>query len=294
MPIVSMTGFARHDGHVGPWRFAWELRSVNGRGLDLRLRLPPGAEAIEAQARAKLQGGLARGSVNCTLTLERDGAASGYAINQTLLDLLVETAKRYEGEKHLRRASIDGLLAVRGVVEPVAVAADEAATAARDAALVAAFDTALTAFKASRAEEGAALARILSGQIDTIESLAAAAEACPARQPEAIRARLADQLSALFGRAELDPQRLNQEAMLIAAKADVREELDRLGAHVAQARGLLAADGAVGRRLDFLAQEFNRETNTLCSKSNDTRLTEIGLALKAVVDQFKEQVQNVE
>lgn len=294
MSVVSMTGFARHDGGHGALRFAWEVRSVNGRGLDLRFRVPPGFEAVEARARAMAGEALSRGNVSASLQVTRDSAGQRFAINTELLDVLISTAARYAGREGVRPASLDGLLAVKGVVEVVESQPDEDEQKALEAALVEAFAAALADFVAARRAEGRALAAVLAGQVDAIAGLVAEAEALPARTPEAIRARLADQLALLMAREDLDPARLHQEAALLATRADVREEIDRLKAHVSQARELMAAPAAVGRRLDFLAQEFNRECNTLCSKSNDTELTRIGLALKATVDQFKEQVQNIE
>lgn len=294
MTISSMTGFARRDGSARGYRYAWEIRSVNGRGLDLRFRLPSGWDGVEAKARAKAGEALSRGNVSASLQLAREGAGATFRIDTDLLDALVATARRYGGLDGLRPASVDGLLAVKGVVETVESVPDEDERQAIEADLVAAFTATLADFVAARRREGAALAAVLGGQVDEIERLVREAEGLPARTPEAIRARLAEQLAALVARDDLDPARLHQEAALLATKADVREEIDRLKAHVVQARELLAAPAAVGRRLDFLAQEFNRESNTLCSKSNDTALTRIGLALKAVVDQFKEQVQNVE
>ncbi|WP_181701803.1 YicC/YloC family endoribonuclease [Chthonobacter albigriseus] len=294
MALTSMTGFARRDGSAEGHRFAWEIRSVNGRGLDLRFRVPPGFDAVEMKARARAGERLGRGSVTANLTLSRETAEQGFHVNHQLLDLLVETARRYAETPGLQPASIDGLLAVKGVVEAVDAVADETRQKALETALAKAFDAVLEDFVAARRAEGAALSRILAAQVDEIERLVDAAEALPARTPEAIRARLEEQLALLLVREDLDVVRLHQEAALIATKADVKEELDRLKAHIAQARELMATEVAVGRRLDFLAQEFNRESNTLCSKSNDTELTRIGLSLKAVVDQFKEQVQNVE
>lgn len=294
MPLKSMTGFARLDGSAAGNRFAWEVRSVNGRGLDLRLRLPPGFDAVEIAVRRLASEALSRGNVSINLTVTRETSAQTFRIDETLLSALIDTARRYSGTPGVREASLDGLLAVRGVVEVVEAAPDEESAKAFEAELIAAFGKVLSDFQASRASEGVALARILDSQIEDITRLVAEAEALPARTPEAIRARLEEQLAVLLAREDLDPQRLHVEAALIATRADVREEIDRLKAHIAQARELMASDAAVGRRLDFLAQEFNRESNTLCSKSNDTALTRIGLALKATVDQFKEQVQNVE
>lgn len=294
MPLKSMTGFARLDGSAAGSRFAWELRSVNGRGLDLRLRLPTGFDAVEIAVRRKASEALARGNVSINLTVARETSVQTFRIDENLLSALIDTARRHSGTPGLRDASLDGLLAVRGVVEVVEAVPDEETAKAFEAELIVAFGKALTDFQASRAAEGVALSRILGEQVDEIARLVTEAEALPARTPEAVRARLEEQLAVLLAREDLDPQRLHVEAALIATRADIREEIDRLKAHIAQARELMASDAAVGRRLDFLAQEFNRESNTLCSKSNDTALTRIGLALKAVVDQFKEQVQNVE
>lgn len=294
MPLNSMTGFARLDGSAAGNRFAWELRSVNGRGLDLRLRLPPGFDAVEVAIRRKASETLSRGNVSVNLTVTRETSAQTFRIDETLLAALIDTARRHSGTPGIRDASLDGLLAIRGVVEVVEAGPDEETAKAFEAELIAAFGKVLSDFQASRAAEGVALSRILGEQVDEIARLVAEAEALPARTPEAIRDRLEEQLAVLLAREDIDPQRLHVEAALIATRADVREEIDRLKAHIAQARELMAGAAAVGRRLDFLAQEFNRESNTLCSKSNDTALTRIGLALKAVVDQFKEQVQNVE
>lgn len=294
MALLSMTGFARLDDSHDDCRYAWEIRSVNGRGLDLRLRLPPGYDAVEAAVRKLAGEALGRGNVSINLTLGREGGAESYRINEGLLSTLIAVAQKYAGTPGIREASLDGLLAVRGVVDVVGELSDEDGRKALDAALVASFRKALAAFVAARAAEGEALSAVLSAQVDEIERLTVAAEGLPIRTPEAIRARLEEQLAPLIAREDLDVERLHMEAALLATRADIREELDRLKAHVAQARELIEGTGAVGRRLDFLAQEFNRESNTLCSKSNDTALTRLGLALKAVVDQFKEQVQNVE
>jgi uncharacterized protein (TIGR00255 family) len=294
MSVTSMTGFARRDGSAGPIRFGWEIRSVNGRGLDLRFRIPPGYEAVEIKAKALAGERLARGNVSAALTVSRDSAAGRYVIDTELLDRLVDVARRYEQDPGLAPSSVAALLTVRGVVELGETAANEQVQAGTEADLVQAFGAVLDDLVAARRGEGASLAVLLRGQVDEIERLAGEAEALPSRSLEAIRERLAEQISVLLGREDLDQARLHQEAALLATRADVREEIDRLRAHVSQARELLGSGGAVGRRLDLLAQEFNREANTLCSKSGDTALTRIGLSLKAVVDQFKEQVQNVE
>ena len=296
MTLASMTGFARCAGADAPYCWAWEVKTVNARGLDLRLRLPSGFDAIEAPARAKLGAALARGACYATLTIQRDAAPAAVRINQDVLASLVAALQAVPLDPHkIRPASLDGLLAVRGVVEVVEAGEDEAALAAAQSGALAGLDTAIAALVAMRRGEGAALQSLLDERLTEIARLTAAADASPARGAEAIRARLRQAIALLTGGASpLDPQRLHQEAVLMAAKADIREELDRLHAHVKATRALIREGGAVGRRLDFLAQEFSREANTLCAKSSDASLTAIGLDLKTQVEQLREQVQNVE
>ena len=294
MAITSMTGFARRDGSIGATRYTFEMRAVNGRGLDLRFRLPPGSDGLEAGLRTMAGEKIARGNVTVTLQTARADTGLGWRINEDLLERLLDAAARHAGRPGLAPPSIGELLAIKGVVEAGEEETLEDDRKALEAALKDVFSDHLADFLAARRSEGEALAAVLNGQIDEIERLARAVAAHPARSLEAIRDRLSEQIRSLLGRDDFDPQRLHQEAALMATRADVREELDRLAAHVGQARALLASGTAVGRRLDFLAQEFNRETNTLCSKSNDVEITRLGLDLKAVVDQFKEQVQNVE
>ncbi len=295
MSLASMTGFARAHGTAGTYAWAWEIKSVNGKGLDLRLRLPPGWDSIETAARASVARALARGNVGAALEVKREGAAPTVRVNAPVLEAVLaairDVSKRVEAEP----PSLDGILSLKGVIEVADAEEDEAERARAEAAVVAGFDQALARLVLERRREGDALGRVLSQRVDEIARLTGAAVRNPPRRPDAIRARLAEQIKALLATGEkLDPDRLHQEAMLLAAKADVREELDRLAAHVAAARALLSEDGAVGRRLDFLAQEFNREANTLCAKAGDVSLTAIGLELKAAVDQFREQVQNLE
>ncbi len=295
MPLNSMTGFARRDGVAQGHRWTWELRSVNGKGLDARLRLPPGLDRLEIGVRERLTKRLTRGNVQAALTLAREEAATALKINEAVLDAVIAAMNRVADRIDATAPTLDGILAIKGVLETADVEEDEAARAALDAALLAGLDGAIGDLVAARGREGEAIGRILSAQIDEIERLTTAAEAHPGRTPEAIRARLAEQVEALLGAVPaLDPQRLAQEAVLLATRADIREELDRLTTHVAEARRLIGEGGPVGRRLDFLTQEFNRETNTLCSKANDRGLTAIGLDLKAVVDQLREQIQNIE
>jgi uncharacterized protein (TIGR00255 family) len=290
-----MTGFARsHDAH-GDLAFEWELKSVNAKGLDVRLRLPPGFDAIEAPARKRLSGRLARGTVYANLSVRRTGAATTVRVNEDVLEAVVAQARALAARLDGPPLSVDGLLAIKGVLEVAEPETSEAADEAAHTMILAALDTALRQLLDMRGLEGETLGRILLQRMDDIEQLAARAEAAPGRAPEAIKARLAAQVATLFEASDrFDADRLAQEAVLLAARADIREELDRIASHVAQARALIGKGGAVGRRLDFLAQEFNREVNTCCSKSNDIELTNIGLELKSVVEQFREQVQNLE
>lgn len=295
MALASMTGFARADGTTGPVTWSWEVKSVNAKGLDVKLRLAPGLDAIEAAARALIAARLARGSVFANLAVKREAVVTRVRVNEEVLAQVLEAVRVISSRVDARAPSIDGLLALRGLVETEEEEETAEARASLETAVLAGLEQALDGLTAMRRQEGAELGRILGQRLDEIAALSRAAEDNPARRPEAIRARLAESLAALLepGRG-FDPDRLHQEALLMAAKADIREELDRLAAHIGAARKLLADGGAVGRRLDFLAQEFNRETNTLCSKANDVSLTAIGLELKAVVEQFREQVQNLE
>jgi len=295
MALTSMTGFARAHGISGSYAWAWELKSVNGKGLDLRLRMPSGWDAIEAPVRARAAERLARGSIQAALTVDRSGVAPVVRINAGVLDAILTTLRQLAPRIDASPPSLDGLLSLKGVMEVSDLEENEDERRAAETAAIAGFGEAVAALSEMRQSEGAALARILTSRLDEIAALAQRAEQAPGRRVEAIRARLAEQVAALLAQSDrFDPDRLHQEAILLATKADVREELDRLAAHVAQARQLIGGSGAVGRRLDFLAQELNREANTLCAKANDVELTNIGLELKAAVEQFREQVQNVE
>jgi uncharacterized protein (TIGR00255 family) len=295
MALSSMTGFARSHGASGPYSFEWELKSVNAKGLDLRLRLPPGWDELEAFAKKRAAELLARGTVYATLNVKRANALSTIKINEDVLASVIKVAGQLAGRIDAVAPSIDGLLAIRGVVEVVEPESDEEEDKTAKAAAAAAFDTALADLVTMRRREGVTLGQILSQRMDEVAALANKAEATPGRKPEAIRARLAEQVAALLEASDrFDADRLSQEALLMAAKADIREELDRIASHVAQARELIAKGGAVGRRLDFLAQEFHREVNTCCSKSIDIELTNTSLEMKNVVEQFREQVQNLE
>ncbi|MGA0595750.1 YicC/YloC family endoribonuclease [Enterovirga sp. CN4-39] len=295
MAINSMTGFAREAGTTASVNWAWEVRSVNGRGLEVRTRVPPGFDSAAEDARRQIAAAFSRGQCQLNLTLSKSATAPRVRVNREALDTLVGAIADLKLPAEIRPASLDGLLSIRGIVEMEDDAGDPAAEDALRADLSAAAARMVKALSTSRAAEGAALQAVIEGHLQAIGELVDAAETCPARRPEAIQARLTEQVETLLAATgSLDPVRLHQEAALLATRADIREEIDRLRAHVAAARELLGADGPVGRKLDFLAQEFGREANTLCSKANDVSLSRIGLELKAVVDQFREQVQNVE
>jgi uncharacterized protein (TIGR00255 family) len=295
MALSSMTGFARSHGASGPYTFEWELKSVNAKGFDLRLRLPPGWDDIEASAKKRAGELLSRGTVYANLNLKRTNAVAQVRINEDVLAAVVKVAGQVAGKIDAVAPSVDGLLAIKGVIEVVEPESNEEEDKAAKAAAMAAFEQALGSLVEMRRREGATLGQVLGARMDEIEKLAKRAEAAPGRKPEAIRARIAEQVATLLEASDrFDQDRLNQEALLIATKADIREELDRIASHIAQARDMLGKGGPVGRRLDFLAQEFNREVNTCCSKSNDIELTNTGLEMKNVVEQFREQVQNLE
>lgn len=295
MSLTSMTGFARAQGVSGSYNWVWELKSVNAKGLDLRVRLPQGWDVVEAPVRAAAAGVLVRGSVSATLGIEREGAAPAVRVNEEALAAILETIKTVAKRIDAEPPRLDGVLGLRGVIELVDAEENKEERDKAESSVVEGFEQALASLVDARRSEGKALFAVLSERLDSIASLVAAAEASPARKPEAIRARLAEQVKQLLETGQkFDADRLHQEAVLIATRTDVREEIDRLTAHVAAARTLLTAGGAVGRKLDFLAQEFNREANTLCSKAGDVSLSAIGLELKALIDQFREQVQNLE
>jgi uncharacterized protein (TIGR00255 family) len=295
MALSSMTGFARSHGASGPYAFEWELKSVNAKGFDLRLRLPQGWDELDAHAKKRAGEVLARGTVYANLNVKRANATSTVRINEDVLSAVVKVAHQLAGRIDAVAPSIDGLLGIKGVIEVVEPESNEDEDKAAKAAAARAFDEALDNLVAMRRREGTSLGQILSQRLDEIETLAKKAETAPGRKPEAVRARLAEQVAALLETTDrFDADRLSQEALLIAAKADIREELDRIASHLSQARELIGKGGPIGRRLDFLAQEFHREVNTTCSKSNDLELTNTGLELKSVVEQFREQVQNLE
>jgi uncharacterized protein (TIGR00255 family) len=290
-----MTGFARGHGVCGPYSWAWELKSINAKGLDFRLRLPVGWDAVEGPVRNSSAQVLTRGTVYGTLSVDRHGAAPIVRVNEAVLAAVLAALKNLSGQVDAVAPRLDGILSLKGVFDIIEPDESEQDRQAAEAAVIAGFETTLAELALMRRHEGESLRRVLSQRLEEIASLVARADAAPGRHPEAIKKRIAEQVAMLLDSSNrLDPDRLHQEAILIASKADIREEIDRLASHVAQVERLMAAGGSIGRRLDFLAQELNREANTLCSKSNDVELTNIGLELKGVVEQFREQVQNLE
>ena len=291
-----MTGYARVSGEQNGLGWVWEVKSVNGRGLDVRTRLPPGYDFLDLPVRDATQKRLKRGNVTVNLSLTSKAQQGAVAVNEALLDELIALSRRWrEKAPDLAPPRLDGLLALRGVLESGEAA--EAPSEDSDLAklLLAECGKALAQLEIMRADEGNRLSEVLTGQLDEIAFLVTDAIGSAALDPAHLKARLRQQVAALLeAGTPVSEERLAQEVALLIGKADVREELDRLGAHLTAARKMLAAKEPVGRKLDFLCQEFNREANTLCSKSNDIELTRIGLGLKAAIEQFREQVQNIE
>lgn len=295
MPLSSMTGFARAHGAHGQWRWHWEIRSVNARGLDLRVRMPEGFESLEQPVRALAAERFTRGSMTATLTVDEGLGRGIVRVNEDALTQVLAVIGALEGRVRADPPRMDGILSLRGVLEVQQQELSEAELAARDAAVLSSLAHALDGLLQARREEGERLGTFLTAQVATLSDLRDQAATAILAQPEQLKARLKASLAMVeAGQAGVSAERIAQEVAMLLVKADVREELDRLKAHLAQAAELLAAKGAQGRRLDFLAQELNREANTLCSKSTDIQLTRIGLEMKATIDQFREQVQNVE
>ena len=296
MTFASMTGFAESTGSHDGLRWRWEAKSVNGRSLDMRLRTPPGYDGLEAPARRLAGERFLRGAFQISLSVEQPETARGLSVDAAALASAVRIAREVAAETGLAPARVDGLLALKGVIvaDEVAAPLDPVARAHRDAAILESLAGAFDRLVKERCSEGAKLAALMTAQMDEIEKLVGEAGRLAAAQPAALKARLDAQLKELLDGGSVSEDRLAQEVALLAVRADVREELDRLTAHVQDARALIQDGEGVGRKLDFLSQEFNREANTLCSKSSDIALTRTGLALKAVIDQFREQSQNVE
>jgi uncharacterized protein (TIGR00255 family) len=293
MTISGMTGFGRSEGALGAWSWAAEARSVNGRNLEVRFRGPPGFEGLERAAREGAQSRFQRGQLTIGLQAKRSEGAGSVRLNLEQLERYLAAGAPYVASGQASPPSLDGLLALRGVIEAADAVEDPESLAALEAAMAVSIMAALDGLAAGRAEEGRALEGVLDGLVTRIGELTGKASALAGGQPIIIQARFAKRLTELAGEAATE-ERILQEAAAMAIKADVQEELDRLRGHVDAARGLLATEGGVGRKLDFLTQEFMREANTLCSKSASGALTSVGLDLKATIEQFREQVQNVE
>ena len=295
MTLKSMTGFASRDGLAGSATWHWELRSVNSRGLDIRLRLPPGFEGLEPRIRAAISQRLARGSIAVNLSARRTDGGTQIRLNDAALGQVLVALEDLKSRVEVAPPRAEALLAIKGVLELIEPQESPQEATTRIEAMLADLDGALVDLVAGRTAEGDRLALIVLDQLSVIERLIASIAVLPARSVEAVRARLKEQVGRLLeSNANFDEARLYQEAAMLAARADVEEELKRIGSHVTAARDLLGSGAPAGRRLDFLAQELNREANTLCSKANDEETTRAGLELKAVIDQMREQVQNVE
>ena len=292
MAIESMTGFARCETSTAAGlKLVCEIRSVNGKSVDVRLRLPPNFERLEFPLRQSIQKNVVRGNLQVSVSMQETDAVVILAVNEQLIESLLDLSERLEQRHGLSKPSIGELLSIRGVMESAGLSAEDELQGPISALV----EETVVSLKQSRAMEGRSLVKLMTDQLAKIEFLVLAAAADPSRTQEAIRMWLSAQVKLLMDSVQgFDEQRLTMEAALLATKADIREELDRLTGHIEAARQLLASQGPVGRKLDFLAQEFNREANTLCSKSNATSITTIGLELKAVVDQFREQTQNLE
>lgn len=298
MPLNSMTGFARAQGHAdcgtasGEW--VWELRSVNSRNLDMRFRLPPGIDGLEAEARKIFAAKFNRGSIQAALQFSPQHTESTPVVNEAALEAVLGALENLRSRLGSPPPAAEAVLAIRGILEPGGEAALSGDAARRETILLGGLEDACATLAQARAAEGEAIAEVLHRQVEGISELVKRVDADPSRTPQAIAARLKAQLEPLLGDTALDVQRLHQEAALLAVKSDLSEEIDRLKAHVAAAVKLFADKGPVGRKLDFLSQEFNRECNTICSKANAAAVTEAGLEMKVLIDRFREQVQNIE
>ena len=299
MALISMTGFARAEGSSGDYDWAFEVKSVNGKSLDLRTRLPQGMDNLEPELRKLAATFFRRGNLQLNLQMSRGEGGTVLTVNQPALDAVLDIVEPLQKRLGSPPVNVENLLALRGILEVAEPEENEEALELRRTALMDSAREVFTALSKMRQQEGARIEKVINDQIDKIEALTIAARDCPARQPEALKARFTEQIAKLLETGEaLDPDRLHAEAVIIATRADIQEELDRLFAHVEAARALIAGAGAskegVGRKLDFMAQEFNREANTLCSKASSKELSHIGLDMKTTIDQLREQVQNIE
>lgn len=294
MTLSSMTGFARVTGALDDASWAIEIKTVNAKALDVKLRLPALIEAIEPQIRTIIARSIPRGACQMQISLSRSTSEMRFKVNEAALEELHVTFSAIAARLGTERVPLSRLIDLKGVLDYEERNIDEAALLSLQRAVLDDVESAVATLVAARQAEGAALRGILLSRIERIEQLVRAADELPSRRPEAVKARLSAAVEQLFADVSLDEQRLYQEAAILVTRADIREELDRLYMHVKAARALLSEGGPVGRKLDFLAQEFGRESNTLCAKSSDAALTAIGLDLKGVVEQFREQIQNVE
>ncbi|MFK5981066.1 MAG: YicC/YloC family endoribonuclease [Rhizobiaceae bacterium] len=295
MALQSMTGFSRSEGLHATGRWVWELRSVNNKGLDLRMRLPYGFETIEVDCKKAVASAFSRGSIQVSLQFSKEGSANVPSINPAALEAVLSVAAQLQERIGAAPPTVDGILAIKGILEITETDLTDDEVKSRNKEVLSGLKTAIVDLTTARESEGEAIVAVMSDQVSKIGGLVAKIEADPSRTMDAIRQRLQQQLAPLLEEgSDLDPQRLHQEAAYLATKADLREELDRLVAHVVAGQKLLSSAGPAGRKLDFLAQEFNRECNTICSKSNAPSVTGLGLEMKIIVDQLREQTQNLE
>lgn len=295
MILQSMTGFSRSEGLHATGRWVWELRSVNNKGLDVRMRLPYGFEAIEVDCKKAVSSAFSRGSIQVSLQFSKEGSDNVPSINPAALEAVLNVAAQLQKKIGAAPPTVDGILAIKGILEITETDLTEEEVASRNQEVLSGLKSAIGELTNARRSEGDAIVAVMRDQVSKIGDLVTKIEADPSRTPDAIRQRLLQQLAPLLEEGnDLDPQRLHQEAAYLATKADLREELDRLAAHVVAGQKLLSNSGPAGRKLDFLAQEFNRECNTICSKSNASSVTELGLEMKIIVDQLREQTQNLE
>ncbi len=295
MSLKSMTGFASGGSTFGAYSWTFEVKSVNAKGLDIRSRVPSFFDGLDIEIKKLVSKSLKRGTIFVNLTIERDGADSDFTINTDLLDSLIQTASSYADQQGIAPASIDGLLNIKGVIDFSSKGLDDDVKKQLLEALIKNLQSVLSQLIDARSSEGLRMSDILSSNMDEMLTLVESAEKSAAVRIDAVRERFQSNVERLLQDDSVTSKdRLEQEIAMLAVKADITEEIDRLRSHITEAREILNSDEAVGRRLDFLSQEFNREANTLCSKSNDKDLTRIGLAMKILIDQFREQIQNIE
>ena len=290
-----MTGFARSQGTLDDFSWHWELRSVNGRGLDIRLRLPSGYDALEQAARARLAASFSRGNISANLTARRTGTDVEIQLDENVLQQVLEAVEKIRSLTDAPAPTAEGLINTKGVLEIKERTESEETLKKKQAAIMASLDIAIKDLQSARLSEGQKLGQVIQSQLNDIKGCVGSIKSTAASQPQKITDRLKQQIDVLLGdETAIQPERLHQEIAIILTKADISEEIDRINAHLEAGCELLQQSGPVGRKLDFLTQEFNREANTVCSKSNDIEITRQGLAMKVAIDQMREQVQNVE